>query len=114
VVLIPGSNASPFITWIFSVLAKAEGEPRDLSKERQILHLTSRHQETTREETKRKAINRDCKKYLMSQKDIAMLAEAVQASQGMVLGCRIMRERMSQKGWPYTEEERHDKGGKSP
>jgi hypothetical protein len=26
------SNASPFITWDFSVLAKAEGKPRDLRK----------------------------------------------------------------------------------
>jgi hypothetical protein len=50
----------------------------------------------------------------MGQKDIAKLAEAVWVGQSMMLGCRIMRERMSQKGWPYTEEERNDKGGKSP
>jgi hypothetical protein len=75
-------------------------------------HLISRYQETTREETERQAINRDCRKYLMSQKDIAKLAQAVQADQGMMIGYRIIRERMSPKGWPCTEE-RNDKGDKS-
>ena len=78
---------------------------RNSRKRKQMLrHLTSRFPKTTREEMEWQAINRDT----------AKLAEAVWAAQGMMLGCRIMREKMSQKGWPYTEEERNDKGGKSP
>jgi hypothetical protein len=69
---------------------------RNNRKRKQILrHLTSRYQKAIREETERQAINRDYRKYLISQKDIAKLAEAVQAGRGMMLGYRIMRKRIS-------------------
>ena len=59
---------------------------RNGRKRKQMLcHLTSRYQETTREETERQAINRDCRKCLMSQKDIAKLAEAAAFNAGRTL-----------------------------